>query len=361
MWIITNRFNLWRGETGANGVGDHPHRDEIQMNKQQKKTKIINVSRIWSKGEKMVWYSLTSGDSPPDFVGEFSHFQFPSGLRDVDELLEVVKGNNIACDLSKMTVDDLYLHCKLAAQELFHRTDKGNQEAADSLVQLGIYIAGIVEEQSIKHLEVFKYIAERQPVWPALVTPTPHNSQYIKQRMKILGLALKSEFAMHSKARWSPANIATWNAMSIIGTIRANQEWKEVRQTFITKNKKSPIPVKIIEPPAWVKKCWALSPLTKQTAKEWFNVGWDALMEATEGHPERDPELRPLGIYRARHSVYEGAQKKETPGTVEANIRDGIKARLLEAVTSLSQKVKKKVAPEIKSRIPTSLMTTIGA
>jgi len=81
VWIITNRFNLWRGETGANGVGDHPHRDEIQMNKQQKKTKIINVSRIWSKGEKMVWYSLTSGDSPPDFVGEFSHFQFPSGLR----------------------------------------------------------------------------------------------------------------------------------------------------------------------------------------------------------------------------------------------------------------------------------------
>ena len=167
--------------------------------------------------------------------------------------------------------------------------------------------------------------------------------------MKMLGLASKSEFSMHPKARWSPDNIATWNAISIIGTILANQEWKEVRQTFISENRKSPIPVKIATPPAWVKNCWELPPLTKRTAKKWFNVGWDALMEATEGHPERDPELRPLGIYRARHSVYEGAQKKETPGTVEANIRDGIKARLLEAVTSLSQKVNKKVAPEIKS------------
>ena len=319
------------------------------MNKKPKKTRIINVRKIWGSGEKMDWYRVTSCGSPPGFVGKFSHFQFPSGISDVDELLEVVIGKDIARDLKKMDLYDLHLRCKLSAKELSHRIDNGNREAADSLVQLGIYIAGILEEQSVKHLEIFKFIAELQPVWPALVAPTPHNSQYVKKRMKMLGLASKSDFSMHPQARWSPSNIATWNAISIIGTIRANQEWKKIRQTLITENRNSPIPIKFTAPPAWVKKCWELPPLTKRTAKEWFNVGWDALMEVTDGHPEHDSELRPLGLYRTRHSVYVGAQKIETPGTVEANIRDGIKARLLEAVTSLSQKVNKKVAPEIKS------------
>jgi hypothetical protein len=86
----------------------------------------------------------------------------------------------------------------------------------------------------------------------------------------------------------------------------------------------------VIPFPQWAFKCAALKPLSIEGAwKEWFDVAWEAVLEATNGHPERDPRLRPLGKFRNNRRVVKDGNAKA--GTREANIRDGIRSSLKRA------------------------------
>ena len=69
------------------------------------------------------------------------------------------------------------------------------------------------------------------------------------------------------------------------------------------------------------------------------------MMEEYDGHPEKsppdDPELpalREFGEHRGSHSKHLGQQEKVTPDTREANIKDGIKKRLKQALYNLLTK-----------------------
>jgi len=79
------------------------------------------------------------------------------------------------------------------------------------------------------------------------------------------------------------------------------------------------------------------------TWPDWFETAWQALLEDFDGHPERDPELRKTGHYRATHSTdkYSGSQPTATPKTREANIKDGIKEKLRKAIQRIAGATKK--------------------
>ena len=70
-----------------------------------------------------------------------------------------------------------------------------------------------------------------------------------------------------------------------------------------------------------------LGRFSAKACPKWFKVAWQALLADHNGHPERDPKLKKIGLYRAEHSTvrYEGTQTVATPKTRNANIRDGIK------------------------------------
>jgi len=80
-----------------------------------------------------------------------------------------------------------------------------------------------------------------------------------------------------------------------------------------------------------------LKPFSPNTLSDWFQLAWEIVLEEHGGHPEMNPELRSLGKFRKNHSVQQLAQKSLTPGTVESNIRDGIRDRLKRAFKRLAR------------------------
>jgi hypothetical protein len=102
--------------------------------------------------------------------------------------------------------------------------------------------------------------------------------------------------------------------------------------------------------PAWAKKCRTLPPLTKATAPQWFKIGWQAILDETNGKPESVPELAALvestraGKYARRYVKAQAGRtraevlhRKESPkATAAADARARIKERIAQAVESLA-------------------------
>jgi hypothetical protein len=98
---------------------------------------------------------------------------------------------------------------------------------------------------------------------------------------------------------------------------------------------------KLVEFPAWASRCGSLKPLSEKGAwKEWFEVGWEALLVATEGHPERYKSLEKIGEYRAKISHQRGhkkAKNRKIEKSIAANIKDGIRWKIQEAFRRLAK------------------------
>ena len=71
-----------------------------------------------------------------------------------------------------------------------------------------------------------------------------------------------------------------------------------------------------------------LHALAQETREQWFSLGWTHLLTATNGKPEEDEFLAPIGQYRAKHSERIGQQKRVTKGASAANVRNGIHDKL---------------------------------
>lgn len=81
--------------------------------------------------------------------------------------------------------------------------------------------------------------------------------------------------------------------------------------------------------PSWVHCCRELPPLSIPNAEAWRDVGWKAILEAYDDHPERDKELRKIGLNRERREVTKSAQ--------EGAILNEIRTELLTALRDLIQ------------------------
>jgi hypothetical protein len=75
-----------------------------------------------------------------------------------------------------------------------------------------------------------------------------------------------------------------------------------------------------------------LPDFTVKTARQWGAAAWKMLCDDYNGHPEENRYIAQLGEHRRKHSVTQGAQKKTTPATERANIRDGIKESLCPSI-----------------------------
>jgi hypothetical protein len=76
---------------------------------------------------------------------------------------------------------------------------------------------------------------------------------------------------------------------------------------------------------------------TQATRKQWFEMGWTALLDVTGERPETDSHLRQIGQHYGEHSKNTGAQKRFTPATRESNIRAGIKKQLWQSFRNLTR------------------------
>lgn len=123
----------------------------------------------------------------------------------------------------------------------------------------------------------------------------------------------------------------------MVGRVRSNNlvVLTAIKYLFILETYRSP---KYYFAPSattdWQKAAAKLKPFSAKASGTWFEIVWSALCADYEGHPEKDPKLRPLGLYRAKHSINRGGLT--ATGTRNANIRDGIKEKLKSACNRLA-------------------------
>jgi hypothetical protein len=85
--------------------------------------------------------------------------------------------------------------------------------------------------------------------------------------------------------------------------------------------------------PEWVKKCRGLKPLRRETVDDWAEIGWEAVCDAYDGHPEDETkgnhEIRKIGLHRK--------DRGKLPGSDSVYVRQGMKEEIKEALKKLAR------------------------
>ncbi len=233
----------------------------------------------------------------------------------------------------------------IAIQELKANAAAGDRLAMGALTGFIEELVQWLEDLSYRQETFLQSYARKSACWPMLVALRPQRMKEIQNHLKRLGVGTESEIATGENARWGVAkhkgqsdkgySTATMYALAIVNTIHCNRARLPIAQ-ILNGRELSADWQKI---PQWAKDCLTLPPLTKDTASKWFAIGWQAILEKTNSHPEDVSELRVLGEHRAKKSERSGQQKKTTPRTAAVNIQDGIKKRISGALKSLAPKL----------------------
>jgi hypothetical protein len=81
--------------------------------------------------------------------------------------------------------------------------------------------------------------------------------------------------------------------------------------------------------PSWIERAVNLEPLSAKTWRSWAETAWQILLEETNGKPEQDQILRPLGESAGKKKPKFGKELHKR--TANTNVRAKIKARLFDA------------------------------
>jgi hypothetical protein len=216
--------------------------------------------------------------------------------------------------------------------------------AAWALHRLTYEAVNALGEIARRKPSLFRPIAETSVAWPAFIS---WHGDYTKENlelMKCLGLGEKHFFRFKflkgkRGKRWSLRTPANRFAIRIIQKLFARQCTcraferdrldKELMEIY--KRHGFEVPRITFQSAKLTKQILALEPLSVDTIDEWFDAGWNLLLEETQGHPERHPDLRQLGTYRKAKTIAANLTPNLGGKASESNIRDGIKERLKRA------------------------------
>ena len=229
-----------------------------------------------------------------------------------------------------------------------------------SLAALAKYLIEIMDDYPA---ELLRPLTRRQTVWPSLVGLTDLKTERVNPGRKTVpqthGLREKLEdLELGKKVRLKSLSLCEPNRIArlIIGTMVDNRRLlQKLRKAEQSNPEEFRHRCKLAEFPEWVAKCRV--PWNMRTRSEWFEIGWEAVLEATDNHPERIPEFRVLGQYRAdkydretekaAKTLAKAGLKPKRPIASElkpdgsksrdTNIRDGIKTKVRDAFSNLAK------------------------
>jgi len=159
--------------------------------------------------------------------------------------------------------------------------------------------------------------AESIATWPVMLGPQLEAQRTAAAHVKALGLGKRHGFKITGRktpSQGTPINAAAAHYVGVVSAYRGEAAADS----------------------AGMEELRSLPPFGRKTAAAWARAAWNILLADYGGHPERNPALRRLGEHRARHTEYMATQKRVTPATAEANIRDGIKTAFSLAVKRLA-------------------------
>jgi hypothetical protein len=222
-------------------------------------------------------------------------------------------------------------------EELQANAAAGDEDAMRMLVTFLHEVVDWLTGVSCRQPELVAKIASQRFAWPVLLARHPGFARETNGFLKRIQLGEACPYYSKSN-QWGigwggKISVATLWAEGIHATIEANRSHLRIAKRLGRNNELKAEWKKI---PQWAKDCLTLKPLTRDTAPQWFEVGWQAILDETNGKPESVPELRALGEHRAQHSEHSGQQKRTTPRTAAVNIRARIKERIAQALHGLA-------------------------
>jgi len=218
-----------------------------------------------------------------------------------------------------------------ARQGLDHLTElvfAGDTKALAALADIATAATKTLNDLSRHAPEQVQPIACRRFFWPFLKARNERFGDDHKKLVKEIGLGDEAPFSVEAVARVRPTNIAVRIAMTLLCRLESYRHKNPALEDLMS----APLP-------EWKAKAMRLEPFSAGTCPDWVEVAWQALLSDCNGHPERDPELKNIGLYRADHSTdrYSGSQRVATAKTRNTNIKDGIREKLKKAIQRLSK------------------------
>lgn len=189
-------------------------------------------------------------------------------------------------------------------------------------------------EMSADSLRLVQAVASKQPIWPVLYSPLPRNKRTLDKAMKKLGLA-EHNFQKLNGARWAEKSLAGKFAHRIGFTLQKIHFDRALRVCLSGANV---MPTQKWEArlvaqgwPRWIVKLHQLPELTQASAPAWFEVGWEALKEATGGDVASNSELIKLGKSSADYGRSMAITKRGQLGKQTSRVETQIHRELKKA------------------------------
>ena len=152
-----------------------------------------------------------------------------------------------------------------------------------------------------RRTELVKPVAEIFPAWPVNYMPHHDWLDDLKSEMDDLGVGTRSPERV--RAKWSNRAAKDQPHRATVGRY-ANRIRLVLARIQLDGTLRFALEHNHSGWSEWMKSAVSLPPLCKDTAKQWFAVGWEILKEAGGGTASAIPELRPVGesgaTYRKR-------------------------------------------------------------
>jgi hypothetical protein len=199
---------------------------------------------------------------------------------------------------------------------------EGDKIAADFLVRIARQAASDLNEMVTNDSEPFGGAARQELTWPVLYSPQKFYRTDTKALAKALLIGEDFGLNLFGKSRSfdlrSPGNKL---ALTVINTISENRSPLRIH---------SQRPSGTESVPGWVAKCRSLEPFSKDSVNQWIEVGWEMIMQYTEGNPAGHEALSKIGKHRA-------GKGREGSKSEASHIQSGIKEKFSEAMKKLAR------------------------
>lgn len=190
----------------------------------------------------------------------------------------------------------------------------GSAKAVETLAFFALKAANELHELARKRRDLVKPVAEKWFGWPVIFDPHPDALKELVDEMTALGVATKSP--ERRRAKWSNRPAKDQPNRAAVGKY-ANRIGHVLKTIHGDGNLASALHDNPAGWPDWIVSTVKLPPLRKDTAPQWFDVGWQMLTVAAGGDVTTLQELAPVGESNRRYAkrLATTAKGKSSPQT----------------------------------------------
>jgi hypothetical protein len=187
-------------------------------------------------------------------------------------------------------------------QNLCYAAKCGDDRALTFLVEISKISTFVLHQVAMDEPERLRPLASRDIAWPAFIGPKSGSARINRHLIEALQIGTNCPYA----GRWKPDSPATVTALCMTHWLEANQQRLE------------------------------LAPLSRTTQRAWFDIGWRALLIATNGCPEGHDYLKQIGQSASRKKPERRGMHTLTPAMQRDDIRAKIKENVWKSFRSVT-------------------------